>query len=106
MDIKEMEELMLEHGVVLRAIPRKSRVVLGKIHIDKYPQGTIQYLEEYKREMLVFYEVPKNAGKFIFECVGHTDSMVRFYAAKFYDGIEEAFEDLKNGNYSKWPKRR
>lgn len=94
MDIKELEEIMIEHGVVLRAIPKKVRGVYEKYHADEFPNGTIEYLEDFKREMLVVWSIPKNAGKFTFECEKHTGSTVKFRGKKFFDSIEEAVKDL------------
>lgn len=87
---------MISHGVVLRAIPEKIRGVYEKRHIDKYPDGVIKYLDDYKREMLVVEIIPKNAGKFIFECARNTNSMVKFMGKKYFDSIEEAVESLQN----------
>lgn len=94
MNIKELESIMIEYGVVLRAIPKTVRGVYEKYHIDKYPNGTIEYLEEYKREMLVVISVPKNAGKFVFECQKNTISGVQFQGNKYFDSIELAIADL------------
>lgn len=94
MDIKELENIMVSHGVVLRAIPKTARSIYEKYHADKYPDGIIMYLEKYKREMLIVENIPKNAGKFIFECEKHTSSIVKFNGKKFYDSIEQAIEDL------------
>jgi len=94
MDIKELEKIMVSHGVVLRALPKKTRGIYERYHIDKYPHGTIKYLEEYKREMLVIESVPKNAGKFIFECERSTSATVHFSGKKYFDSIEQAIEDL------------
>lgn len=94
MDIKELENIMILNGVVLRALPRIMRGIYETRHIDIFPNGTIEYLEEYKREMLVVYTVPKNAGKFIFECARNTMNSVSFAGKKYYDTIEEAVNDL------------
>lgn len=97
MDIKELEKIMIEHGLVIRAVPKKVRSVFEKQHIDKFPDGKIEYLERYKREVLVVDQVPKNAGKFIIECAESACATIRFSGEKFYDSVEEAVEDfLKN----------
>ena len=98
MDIRELEKVMISHGVVLRAIPEKVRGIYEKRHIDTYPNGVIKYLDDYKREMLVVETIPKNAGKFILECVPHTSSMVKFSGKKYFDSIEEAVEFLQSNN--------
>ena len=101
MEIKELEDIMITHSVVLRAIPKKVVGVYEKQHIDSYPTGTIQYLERYKREMLVVESIPKNAGKFIFECQRNTSSSVHFSGKKFFDSIEEAVADLLESSAKK-----
>jgi len=95
MDIQLLEEIMITHGIVLRAIPRKVRGVYDKRHLDKYPNGIITYLEEYKRDMLVVETIPQNAGKFIFESVKSTRSTVSFSGKKYFDSIEEAIEHIQ-----------
>lgn len=94
MDIRDLETIMVSYGVVLRAIPEKVRGIYEKRHIDKYPNGVIKYLDDFKREMLVVETIPKNAGKFIFECVPNTSSVVQFKGKKYYNSIEDAVEDL------------
>ena len=98
MDIKELEKIMVEHGLVIRVIPQKVRSILEKQHVDKFPDGKIEYLEKYKREMLVVEETPKNAGKFVIECVKHNYADVHFAGKNFYGSIEEAVEDFLKNN--------
>lgn len=101
MDIKELEKIMISHGVALRAIPEKVRHVLEKQHIDRYPNGTIEYLDEFKREMLVFESIPKNAGKFILVKNQATSCNVSFTGKEYFDSIEQAMESLlKDGSKS------
>jgi len=47
---KELEEIMIENGIILRDIPRKVKCVYEKFYINKYPNGVIKYLEEFNRE--------------------------------------------------------
>lgn len=101
MEIKELEDIMVTHSVVLRAIPKKVVDVYEKQHIDSYPTGTIRYLERYKREMLVVESIPKNAGKFLFEQQNNTASMVQFRGKKYFDSIEEAVADLLENSVNK-----
>lgn len=98
MDIKELEEIMVSHGVVLRAIPMKVRGIYEIRHRNQFPNARVEYLEDFKREMLIDERTPKNAGKFIFEANQGTGDMVRFHANRFYDSIEEAMEDLLNNS--------
>lgn len=94
MDIKKLEEIMVTHGVVLRAIPRKITGVYEKRHREQFPNARVEYLEKFKREMLIDERVPRNAGKFVFEANKGTESTVKFHADRFYDSIEEAIGDL------------
>ena len=103
MTIQELETIMQEHGIVLRAIPNKTCGVYEVSHKDEFPEGRIVYLEEYKREMLVVERTPKNAGKFLIELVHSTAANVCF-TAQFYDNIEGAVNamlsvDTKSSNY-------
>ncbi|MBQ3011261.1 MAG: hypothetical protein IJA20_02925 [Methanocorpusculum sp.] len=94
MDIKELEEIMVEHGVVLRAIPMKVTGIYEVRHRKQFPNARVEYLEDFKREMLIDERVPINAGKFIFESNQGTGNMVKFYANRFYDSIEDAMDGL------------
>lgn len=94
MDIKELENIMISHGIVLRAIPKIERSICEKRRANEFPDGKIEYLEEYKREMLVIERIPKYAGKFIFEYKQGTASTVKFTGKKFFDSIEQAVNDL------------
>ncbi len=89
MTIEELEKIMVEHGVVLRAIPKVVVGVYEKKHIERYPNAVVKYVEGFKREMLFVERVPQNAGKFIFE-LAKTDSMVRFCPKEYFVSIEEA----------------
>lgn len=98
MNIKELEELMISKGVVIRAIPRQSIEIYEKFHIDSLKnQGVkveVKYLEKYKREMAVVERVPENSGKFVIEINQGASSIVKFKDKVFYDSIEEAIESI------------
>lgn len=96
MDIKELEQIMIKNGIVLRAIPDKVVMVCEKEHIDTFPNGEIQYLDEYKREMLVMETVPDHAGKFLIESDKNTCRNIRFGSEKYYNSIEEALKSLND----------
>ena len=87
--IGQLEEIMISHGAVIRAIPREITQVLEKRHADEYPNGEICYLDKYKREMLVVKEIPKHAGKFIVQEARHTCSMIDFQKPVFFDSIAD-----------------
>lgn len=95
MTIQELEQIMVENAVTIKAIPEKVVSIFEKSHLNEYPNGCIQYLEQYKREMLVVETVPKNAGKFVIGRNTGNSSVVR-YEGKFYNSIEEAVADLLN----------
>lgn len=95
MDLKELEKIMIEYGVVIRAIPMTVREVYAKEHIKKYPNGEIKYLPEYKKEMLVVIRVPQSAGKFVIESAKHTMTQIQFRGIEYFDTIEDAIKSLK-----------
>ena len=89
MNIQELEKFMIDTGVVISAIPKKSVSIVEKYHIDKFPNGKIEYLEEYKREMLIFEKVNKQGGKFTIQT---RKDVIFGNPSKFYNSIEEAVE--------------
>lgn len=100
MELKQLEDLMVAHGVALRAIPKRDISVYEKQHAARFPGGTICFLRSYGREMLVVEKVPAYAGKFIFEYAG-TSSIVTFSGKKYFDSIEEAAAALAEADSRK-----
>lgn len=94
MNIKELETIMAKYGVAIRAIPEMARDVFDVRHKDKYPDGRVQFLPEYKRDMLVVERRPEHGGQFIMEHGLKTMSGVSFKGKKYYASIEEAINDL------------
>ena len=92
MTIKELETIMTKYGLIIRAIPEKEYSVFEPQHINKYPNGKIQF--RFGREMLVVEETPLHAGKFIIESQRNSLTAVWFKKEKFYDSIEEAVADI------------
>lgn len=90
--IKELEEIMITHGVTLRAIPRVVTSTLEARHIKEFPKGEIKYLPAFKREMLIVKSFPENGGKFLVETNQGTDSVVRFHGKEYFDSISEAID--------------
>ena len=80
MTIQELEKIMQEHGLVIRALPKKRRQVLEAGYKTVYPDGTIMYMEEFKRKMLVREQdlAPHLAGKFLIQSVKGTSADVHF----------------------------
>lgn len=94
MNIAELEQIMVEYGVTLRAIPAEVYGIYETTHAEEYPDGQISYLEEFKREMLITKRIPKDAGKFILEYNCGTGKTVCFSRQEYYDSIEEAIKAL------------
>jgi hypothetical protein len=92
MDTQALERIMIQRGLVIRAIPSKVTSVCEARHIDSFPQGTIRYMEQFKRDMLIVERVPRHAGKFIIECDQGTGALVRFSGKQYYDTIEDALD--------------
>lgn len=97
MDIKTLETIMQEYGIVIRAIPNKIRRVYDKYHIKDFPDAELKYIEQFGRMMCVVMETPKHAGKFIVERAPHTYTDVRFLKEQYFDTIEEAVNYIIGG---------
>lgn len=91
MTIEQLEEFMVNHGLVIRAIPKEITHIYEAHYAQKYPNGKVIYMEQYKREMLLVTEVPANAGKFVVSAALHTDSDIRFHPP-FFSSIKELVE--------------
>jgi len=94
MDLKKLEELMVKHSAVIRALPKNVRVVVEKRHADQFPNAEVKFLPEYKREMLVEYQQPRHGGQFILEFAKNTSGMVQFTGGRFFNSLEEVVEYL------------
>lgn len=101
MNLKELETIMISYGIALRAIPREITEIYEQNHSNKYTNGEIRYLADFKREMLIVRRVPKNAGKFIAEIKVGSGSSVLFNSKKVYDSIEQAIKDISGGDETK-----
>jgi hypothetical protein len=97
MDINELGKLMIEHGLVIRAIPHEKTAIYEAYHKDKYPDGVVCYMESFKRNMLKVTTKNSQGGKFIIEKVSSQGSMIRWgKGTVFYGTIEEAVESIIN----------
>lgn len=94
MTIKDLQNLMVEYGLVIRAIPPTARIVVELRHKDKYPNGHAQYLEAFKREMWVEEIENIHAGQFAVEQCRSTTATVHFSGKKFYHSLEELANDM------------
>lgn len=90
MTIGELETAMKQHALAIRAIPEKVISVYETSHKDEYPDGHIEYIDKYKREMLIVETAPATAGKFITVKQDTTNSNVNFAGLPSYDTIKEA----------------
>lgn len=92
--IEELNEIMIENSLTLRAIPRVRYEYYEVRHAKNYPDGEIKYLDAYKREMLIIKIIPKNAGKFIIMKTPNTNATVIFYSPIFYNNIIDAINSM------------
>lgn len=98
MTIKELEEFMISKGVVIRAIPREVTEIYEVAHLNKFKSDpkyrvSVEYLKDYKREMLVVKSSPRLGGKFLVKTQKNTLSSTMF-TSKCFDSIEQAVESL------------
>jgi hypothetical protein len=95
MNLEELAKLMIEHGLVIRAIPYEKTSIYEAYHKDEYPDGIVCYMESFKRDMLQVTTKNSQGGKFIIEKVSGQDSIIRWgKGTVFYDTIEEAVESF------------
>ena len=93
--IKELEELMKKHGLVIRAIKPYHIDVFEVRHKDKYPDSEKYYDERLKRNMIRRkVEHGEIANKFVIQKEETTGSTVQFYKPVFFNSIEEAIDSL------------
>lgn len=77
--IQQLEEIMRKYGSSIHAVKLEQRQIMEKRHADRYNDGEIKYMEEFKREMFVRTYVPENAGKFYLKVNGgHFDKAILF----------------------------
>jgi hypothetical protein len=100
MKLTELEKLMVEYGLAIRAIPHKQPFCLEVRHRAKFPTGIKCYDARYGRIMLKGSVKNKHGGKFVVT-VEHSEGAAINYWGKpnekykgkpavFYDSIEEA----------------
>ena len=93
--LEALQNIMIEKGLAIRAIPLSSRVVVELSHQSEYPNGCAQYLEKFKREMWVEEKKNKHGGQFVVESYCGTGATVKFAARNFYHSLEELIDDIK-----------
>jgi hypothetical protein len=97
MDIIELEKLMKEKGLVIRAIPHEVKNIYDSCHINDFPNAKLEYISQFGREMCVVMQSPKHAGKFMVESAMHTYMDVRFRHAEYFDTIQDAINYIIGG---------
>ena len=97
MDILELEKIMKEKGLVIRAIPNEVKCIYDSYHIKDFPEGKLEYISQFDREMCVVMQKPKNAGKFMIESAKHTYMDVKFNNTEYFDTIQDAINYIMGG---------
>lgn len=92
--LEDLQKIMVSNGLTIRAIPVKRRIVVELRHKNDFPNGTLQYLEEFKREMWVEERKNIHGGQFIVESNCGTNATIHFSGKKFYSSLEELIEDI------------
>lgn len=93
--LETLGKLMVKHNLAIRAVPMVQRDIVEVRHKDKYPDGVIQYLPDFKREMLVTLRTPKHAGMFVVEKARGTAATVHFGPKKFYRSLEDIVKEYQ-----------
>lgn len=94
--IERLQKIMVEKALSIRAIPKSIQGVVEARHKDQYPDGHLEYLDRFGREMWVYERYPEHGGQFVVQRNCGTSSTVTFYGKHYYDSLEEiirAFED-------------
>ena len=96
MSIAELTQLMLKHGLVIRAInPHDQTAVYDPRHKDQFPEGVVRYSEECKRDMLHVSYRNSQGGKFVITSDSGQGSTVHWASGTvFYDSIEDAVKSF------------
>lgn len=103
--IEKLEKLMVEHGIVIRAIPYEHVDVLEISHKDKHPGCEVYFDEICNREMIKVTKKNSKGGKFIVTTEATQGTKILGWGKKsrewgkknpvgFYDTIEEAIASL------------
>lgn len=95
MFLEKLQKIMTEKALSIRAIPKTIRGVVETRHKDMFPEGCLEYLEEFKREMWVYERHPSHGGQFVVESNCGTGSIVRFSGKRFYDSLEEILKEYE-----------
>ena len=94
MTMQELERLMVEYGIVIRAIPHYHTSTIDVRHKGQYPEEVEYFDPRFNRNMLMIKEANHHGGKFMITKMTFTGGTVPFYDPKYYDSIEEAVNAL------------
>lgn len=98
LNLETLGKLMIEHGLVIRAIPLETVSTYEAYHKDKIPGGVVRYMEEYKREMLQVTKKNSQGGKFVITRMADQGTILNNWGKPvvFYDTIEQAVTAFLN----------
>lgn len=94
--LEELNALMLEKGVIIRAIPNCSISVYEPSHFREYPDGRIQYCDTTNRGML--YVERSNgilANKFLVAQSSGKGNLIRFNTDNVFDSLQDVLKYIK-----------
>lgn len=102
MNLDELTKLMIEHGLVIRAIPYETTSTYETRHITSHPEAVIYFDERLKRDMLRVTKKNSQGGKFIIAIKRNQDSIISGWDWKksnqnkvmFFNSIEEAVKEV------------
>ncbi|MNW28218.1 hypothetical protein D3C74_50380 [compost metagenome] len=98
MDITKLTELMIEHGLVIRAIPHETIGICEERHKEKYPDSVLFYDKKRKCNMIRVTSKNNQGGKFVIGKMSDQSTIVNNWnkvgkSVIFYNTIEEAVQD-------------
>lgn len=94
--LENLGRLMVLYNLAIRCVPHIVRNVFEVSHKDEFPDGEVQYLPEYNREMLVVNHIPKHAGMFLVEELKGTNATVSFNTKRFYGSLDEIVTEYQD----------
>lgn len=98
-DLSELSKLMIEHGLIIRAIPYERTFTVEMRHKGRHPDGVVYFDEVRKSKMLRVTESNPRGGQFIITQRMDQGTVINYWGRpgeklKFYDSIEEAIKSF------------
>lgn len=92
MIVELIDKFIKEKSLVIRPIPEKVKSVYeaSESNIARY-NGEVKYLEKYKRNMLVVYEVPAHAGELLVVQCKHNSKDIDFSGGMYFKDLGEMY---------------